>query len=403
MRKLIYCLLITLLIPASAFAQTTVPKSPAEIAKAQAQAVVVIEQLDESDNEIGQGSGFIVTPGGAIVTNLHVIQGADALRVKLPNGDVYKTVDVVDFDELKDIAIIKIKGFKLPVVALGDSDYVQQGESVVAIGNPEGLTNSLSTGVISGMRRLETHRVFQITAPISKGSSGGALFDDQGMVIGITTSVLQAGQNINFAVPINYVRGMISDQVTTAVAKLPQLHSSTEVAGNKAPAAASPRGAETVVPQGRLSNAVSGGLGRSPQEPMFLRPDEALAFFNRLVDGLGQSGAREIAELTRTAALIKDHETLTETEYRIPYLSFYSGLRFSLRKSDRILDSVELLVDWSVEDLKRTFGEKFKKKTVDGKQALEMREKREDKQMLLILAMLDQSGNVRSVRFTKTK
>src|SRR5438067_1628504 len=83
------------------------------------------------------------------------------------------------------------------------------------------LTSSRSTGVVSGVRRFETHRVFQITAPISHGSSGGALFDGSGAVIGIITFVFKGGQNINFAVPINYVRGMISDHVTTTIAKLP--------------------------------------------------------------------------------------------------------------------------------------------------------------------------------------
>ncbi len=402
MKYLIHCFLFAFLFSASICAQTTVPKTAAEIAKEQAQAIVIIEQLDESGNVTGQGSGFIATPGGAIVTNLHVIQGAAALRVRLPNGDVYKTTDVIEFDELKDIAIIRIKGFKLPVVALGDSDYVQQGEAIVAIGNPEGLPNTVSTGIVSGMRRLETHRVFQITAPISKGSSGGALFDAQAMVIGITTSVLQGGQNINFAVPINYARGMISDQVTTSLAKLPQLYSSTEIAGARPATQPGSRDA-AVVSAERLSNAVTGKLGRSAQEPMFARPDEALVFFNRLVDGIGRYGVNELAEMTRIAAVAKVGETSTDLQYKIPHLSFYSGLQFSLRKTDRILSSVELLVDWTVEELKRTFGEKFKKKTEDGRPVLERREKSEDNKTLVIMALLDQRGNVRSVRFAKVQ
>ena len=407
MKNQINCLFVLLLLSVTAMAQTAVPKSAAQIAKEQSEAIVVIEQMDESGNVISQGSGFIVTPGGAIVTNLHVIQGAAMLRVKLPNGDVYKTADVIDFDELKDIAIIKVKGFKLPVVALGDSDYVQQGEPVIAISSPEGLTNSVSTGIISGMRRLDTHRVFQTTAPISKGSSGGALFDTQGMVVGITTSVLQGGQNINFAVPINYARGMISDQITTSLAKLPQMQASTEVAGKQAPSVSErPRSATEAnaarLSQDRLSSAVN-RLGRSEQEPMFARPDEALTFFYRLVEGIGHYNVNELAELMRTAAVAKSGESGTELTYKIPYLSFYTGLQFSLRKSDRTLSSVELLVDWSVEDLKRTFGEKFKKKTEGGKQWMELREKRDDKQTLLITAALDQAGKIRSVRFTKAQ
>ena len=168
---------LTLLISTSIFAQNRPQKSPSEIAREQSKAVIVIEALDERGSVLGQGSGFIVTPSGAIVSNLHVVQGAAMVRVKLPNGDAYKTADLVEVDDAKDIVVIKIKGFKLPVVTLGDSDKAEVGEQVVAISSPEGLTNSISTGVISGVRRFDTHRVFQLTAPISNGSSGGALFN----------------------------------------------------------------------------------------------------------------------------------------------------------------------------------------------------------------------------------
>lgn len=399
MTCLIRCLFTLLLVVTGISAQTTIPKTAAQIAKEQTSAIVVIEPLDESGNVIGQGSGFIVTPGGAIVTSLHVAQGAAALRVKLANGDVYKTVEVVAFDELKDIAIIHIRGFRLPVVALGDSDFVRQGENVIAISSPEGLANSVTTGVVSGMRRLETHRVFQITAPISKGSSGGALFDEQGMVIGMLTATMQSGQNINFAVPINYARGIISDEITIKLSQLPALYSSTEVTTGQS-AGAGVRGNADLV-KDRLNPAVSNRLGRSPQEPMFARPDEALAFFYRLVDGIGRYDVNEIAELTRTAAVIKSGETGSEIAYQIAYLSFYMGVQMNLRKSDRRLSSVEMLVDWTLEDLKRTFGEKFKKKTVDGRPAWELREKREDKEILVIQGLLDQGDRIRSVRFTK--
>src|SRR5678815_1961932 len=196
-------------------------KSGVEKARGQSSAVVVLSSLDDAGRSLGQGSGFVVTPAGAVVTSLHVVRGGTKVRVKFPSGDIYLTDEIVDFDVDKDIAILKIKGFQLPVVKLGDSDKTEVGEQVVAISSPEGLTNSLTTGVISGVRRLSTHRVFQITAPISQGSSGGALFDSSGNVVAITSYILRSGQNINFAVPINYVRGMISDQVRTTIASLP--------------------------------------------------------------------------------------------------------------------------------------------------------------------------------------
>src|SRR5215475_13256806 len=230
MQTIIRTILLALSIPASIFAQSQGLKSPSEIAREQSKAVVIIEALDERGSVTGQGSGFIVTPRGAVVTNLHVVQGASSLRVKLPGGDAYKTSDLIDVDDVKDIAIVKVKGFKLPVVTLGDSDKTEIGEAVIAISSPEGLVNSISTGVISGVRRFDTYRVFQISAPISQGSSGGALFNSRGEVIGVITSLLKSGQNINFAVPINYARGIIGDQSSKTLADLQPVSKPKEAA-----------------------------------------------------------------------------------------------------------------------------------------------------------------------------
>jgi hypothetical protein len=360
--------------------------------------MVIVESLDDRGSIIGQGSGFIVTPGGAVVSNLHVVQGAAMVRVKLPNGDVYKTADLVDVDDAKDIAILKIKGFKLPTVTLGDSDKAEVGDPVVVISSPEGLINSLTTGVISGVRRLDTHRVFQITAPISPGSSGGALFNADGEIIGIVTYLLKSGQNINFALPINYARGMISDQVTTSLARL-----------QPALTAPSKRDAEkkaldiydTDEPiQNQVTVATRGKLGRTPQEPVFTRPDEALAVFYRLVEGIGISTSKEAAELMRTAALVKTKDAGDAEEYTIQYLSSYTGLKLRFTKPDHLLDSVELLVTWSLEDLKNTFGTKFKTHSVGGQKILDFGKQPTGHQLT---AVLDGNGNVRAVRFSKPK
>jgi hypothetical protein len=400
MRYAIKTIAITLIITVMALAQN---KSPKEIAREISQAVVVVESLDERGNVTGQGSGFIVTPNGAVVSNLHVVAGAAMARVKLPNGDVYKTADIVEADDAKDIVVLKIKGFKLPTVTLGDSDKTEVGESIVAISSPEGLANSLSTGVVSGMRRLDTRRVFQITAPISQGSSGGALFNSNGEVIGIVTYFFKSGQNINFAVPINYARGMIGDQVTTSLAKLHAPPKAKEAATPPPSLAESVESNEQV--EVLLSNASRGKLGRTQQEPMFLRPDEALAFFTRLVDGLGLYTTAEVADLTRTAALIRTKDTDDSEQYSIKYLSFYSGLAVSFSKPDRLLTSVELLVNWSVEDVKNTFGEKFKRRTVDGQKVLDYGTLKSENNAARkqLIAVMDGNGNVRSVRFTKAK
>lgn len=393
MRLFINFILLTLLTTVSAFAQNRAPKSPGEIARAQSQAIVIIEALDERGSVTGQGSGFIVTASGAVITNLHVVRGAVTVRVKLSNGDVYKTADLVEVDDQKDIAILKLKGFKLPIVALGDSDKVEVGDAIIVISSPEGLTNSLSTGVISGMRRLDTHRIFQITAPISQGSSGGALFDASGELIGIVTYVLKSGQNINFAVPINYARGMIGEGVKLTLAQLqPAPQARLEPAPNLLDA-----GEEL---DNQLAQAARGKLGRTPQAPMFVRPDEALALFYRLVEGIGIYTSKEVSELTRTAAATKTKDGNAAEEYTIKYLSFHDGLTMTFNKPEHLLTGVELLVTWSLEDLKNTFGDKFKRRTVGNQKILDFGKMSSGHQLV---AAMDGNDNVRSVKFTKAK
>jgi S1-C subfamily serine protease len=396
MRTTIRTILLALFIPASVFAQNQALKSPSEIAREQSKAVVIIEALDERGSVTGQGSGFIVTPQGAIVTNLHVVQGAASLRVKLPGGDAYKTSDLIDVDEAKDIAVVKVKGFKLPVVTLGDSDKAETGEAVVAISSPEGLVNSISTGVISGVRRFDTHRVFQISAPISQGSSGGALFNSSGEVIGVITYLLKGGQNINFAVPINYARGMIGDRPSKTLADLRPPGRSKTGAEPRASLAESVENGE----QAQLSAATRGKLGRTQMEPMFARPDEALKLFYRLVEGLNLINATEVAQLTSTAAVIKSRETDNTEEYRINYLTPVIGLAMTFTRPERLLTGVEMLVNWSVVDLENTFGNKYKKRTVGKEKVLDYGRLQTGQNLV---ATLDGNGNVRSVKFTKAK
>ena len=389
---------LALIFSTTIFAQNQSRQSPREIAREQSRAVVVIESLDERGSVIGQGSGFIVTPSGAVVSNLHVIRGASIVRVKLPNGDMYKTVDIVDFDENKDIVILKIKGFQLPVVRLGDSDQTEVGETIVAISSPEGLTNSISNGIISGVRKLDTHRVFQITAPISNGSSGGALFDSAGAVIGIVTYLYAGGQNINFAVPINYARGMISDRVTKDLSKVTPKSSPDQTSQQGVPPVVERGTGEQI--NGQLTNATLGRLGRTPQEPMFVRPDQAINFFYRLVEGIGLTSITDAFELTRTAAAYRTKDSDSSEEYTIKYLDFYSGLTMGFSKPERILSSVELLVNWSESELKNTFGDNFRRRKVGNRKILDYGKLESGR---YLVAELDGNGNIRSVKFSKGK
>jgi Trypsin-like peptidase domain len=139
-----------------------------------------------------------------------VIKGAYSASVTLSNGDTYDSVFVADADARKDLALLQIKAVNLTPVRLGDSDAVQVGQHVVAVGNPKGFTNSVSDGIVSAVRPGDGMRLLQITAPISHGSSGGPLLDDTGTVIGVTEATYAEGQNLNFAVPVNYLKPMVS-------------------------------------------------------------------------------------------------------------------------------------------------------------------------------------------------
>ena len=143
-----------------------------------------------------------------------------------------------------------------------------------------------------------------------------------------------------------------------------------------------------------------GKLGRTQMEPMFARPDEALKLFYRLVEGINLINASEVAQLTSTAAVVKTKETDDAEEYRIKYLSAFTGLGMTFNKPERLLTGVEMLVNWSVTDLENTFGNKYKKRTVGKEKTLEYG-KLQDGHTLV--ALLDGNGNVRSVKFTKGK
>jgi Trypsin-like peptidase domain len=185
------------------------------IAKAANGAIVTIVMAN-NDRPIARGTGFLVRSDGVIVTNYHVIANGNIAIVKFSDGTAFPVDGVMAADKARDLAIIKIHGKNFRALTLGNSDRVQIGEDVVAIGNPLGLELTVSNGILSGVRTDEKEggKFLQITAPISHGSSGGPLFNMFGEVVGINSMYLEGGENLNFAIPVNDAKRMLSNQLS---------------------------------------------------------------------------------------------------------------------------------------------------------------------------------------------
>jgi S1-C subfamily serine protease len=180
--------------------------SSVQIYKKVSGAVVVIHAYDDNEKLSKQGSGVVLNDKGYIVTNYHVLSGNKRIEI-LHGKEIIPNVDIIGIDVEKDILILKIEAKKFSPIKIGNSKSLKIGQRVFAIGSPMGLENSISEGIISGLRSYdELKRNFiQITASISPGSSGGAVVNDKGELIGISSLTVKEGQNLNFAIPIEDV------------------------------------------------------------------------------------------------------------------------------------------------------------------------------------------------------
>jgi len=190
---------------------------------------VLVVALDKSGQELGQGSGFIVTHDGKVVTNYHVIENASSALIKSSNGAFYPVEGILGLDEENDLAVLKASGKDFPILPLGYSARVRVGEQVIAIGSPLALEGTVSNGIVSAMRTIKDGKVkvIQTTAAISPGSSGGALLNLKGEVVGVTSYHLIRGENINFAIIVDYIRPLLASNEITAFN--PKEEVSTEV------------------------------------------------------------------------------------------------------------------------------------------------------------------------------
>lgn len=171
------------------------------IAKKQ-ESVVYLKIYNEESEVIGTGSGFIGDDRGLVITNYHVVKDAKGVKIHLPNGDSYWADGCLSSDPDADWAFIAFKPEKIikELELAGDSYRPELGEKIMAIGSPKGLINTVSEGVLSGIRKMKGVTVYQISVPVAEGSSGGPIFNSFGNVIGITQCGMDEA-NLNFAVP----------------------------------------------------------------------------------------------------------------------------------------------------------------------------------------------------------
>jgi S1-C subfamily serine protease/tetratricopeptide (TPR) repeat protein len=192
------------------------PLAPDQLFAAMSPAVAQVHVMDASMLPCGQGTGFFVSADGLLVTNWHVIDGAAAATIVTPDGISHAVEGVAASNKSADLALLKVRlsTDRVPTLNLAPQSALPViGTRVFAIGNPKGLTNTLSDGLVSGHRDglIESGgKVLQISAPISPGSSGGPLFTPDGAVIGVTSSGFTEGQNLNFAVPVEQVRELVA-------------------------------------------------------------------------------------------------------------------------------------------------------------------------------------------------
>jgi S1-C subfamily serine protease len=224
MRALVLVLLLA--IPQTTVAQQACTESLASLFERVSPSVVSIQvtRINKAKPqrrfETVVGSGVLIERDGQVLTNAHVIDGAASLSVTLDSG-ARTPAKVLGMDTVTDLALLRIEtSSPLPVARLGDSSALHVGDEVVAIGNPMGLEQTMTRGIVSGLNRilpgLAEQPMIQTDAPINPGNSGGPLVDANGCVIGINTAVAagsgnQPAQNVGFAIPISYAKPVVED------------------------------------------------------------------------------------------------------------------------------------------------------------------------------------------------
>lgn len=175
--------------------------------------VVMVITEDKNGQPLSLSSGFFIKPG-IVATNYHVIKGASRGYVKIiGEKEKYSNsiIGIVGIDVNRDLVLLSISKIKGKPLELGDSGKVNIGDEIYVVGNPEGLEDKYSDGIVSGIRSVEADNLFQITAPISYGSGGGPVLNSSGEVVGIAFPTFKEGQNLIFAIPSSYLSKLIQN------------------------------------------------------------------------------------------------------------------------------------------------------------------------------------------------
>jgi len=208
--------------------------------------------------EAGFGSGVVVSSRGHIVTNFHVVEDQPQLVIQFPNAPgSFHQAELISIDREHDLALLRIDTPNLIPATLGDTTSVRQAEDVVVIGNPQGLDHTVSNGILTGFETVgegfsplgfassfmaDGTLLFQTNAAISEGNSGGGMFNDRAELIGIMTFIFTEGQNLNFAVPVNYVTALLRSEglTTSPTPSQPNLLAPNNPRVNEAPVTTNP-------------------------------------------------------------------------------------------------------------------------------------------------------------------
>jgi hypothetical protein len=352
LRRLLTALIFTSFLTQGQSSPNQPPQlGPGDIYKMSSPSVVLIETYGDDGKVSGSGSGFLVSADGRILTNFHVIAHSKRATVRLANEDAYDTVEVIDVDKRKDIALIKIRAVNQPFIKLGHSNTVQVGDKIFTLGNPLGVfQNTLSDGILSGVRQMDGYKLFQLSAPISHGSSGSPVFNTFGDVIAIVEATISEGQNLNFAIPIDYAAGMMGSVQTRP------LESVYEPEEPKKPEEAPPSASDA-----KTSAELKTALAGTPSQGMKADP---LTYISTKI-GIW---TKEDAELELGPPLDRRDNIFNNAvagdiyKYSIPY-SGMGTIELNIYRSTKKVGAAyfyyRTVVSW--EQIKKTLGKNYKK------------------------------------------